>query len=326
MKKTALALAVTGALGVAAHAATVSEFANGVLVPYATFNGTSQTVAVGLTTCAAGNVFWTFFDQDTKHVTDGVIPMTANDQFAYIWSDPVNSGIGLEGQIGYLTFVLDTGGATQALDTSDIPCLAGNAFDVDTAAKDVAYLPTLPLDASVGDFGPPVAGIYAPNLAGLDENSIQRLEAGAHWGDFIYLRYFIDNAAGGNDTDIFIWSAQDVKGTYTVIMFDDDQNGKSVNLVLPHAELNIVDPETIVGRPNDFLDGFITWQVPTAVDGNGVVSWSYIHSDSFGAVQTVVNPIEKLDALGQDNIHRIRVQGLAPGQPSGQIVYDQDNP
>jgi len=327
MKKLGLAVAVATAMGATSavvQAYGIGMYANGLLVPYAAI---SEGTAVGLMTCAAGNVAWTYFDENTKHITDGVIKMTKNDMYSFILSR--EAGIGLENQKGYLVFVLDTegkfNGVTEKddlpdgdLDYWDNPCLAGNAFQLDVANQDVVFQPTVPL--AVHDFGH-FQGIE--NVSAMDNDSLTALAWGAWYGDIVSLRYYIDNAPGGNDTAMFVWSVCKPPVSNTVIMYDDNEKAKSVNINLPNDELNIIDPETILGRPATFLDGFINWEVSAAQqpdssvsdpaycdhgrggpgrasddtaenrknrDYQGVVSWSFIYAPAFGAAQTLINP------------------------------------
>lgn len=327
MKKQSIALAVAGALGAGAvaSAATVSEFANGLLVPRATFQDANRTTAVGLNTCAAGTVFWTFFDQDSGHVTDGQFDMTRDDQASYIWAE--EAGFGLAGTEGYLVFLFDEARGTPAvtdgiINASDAACLTGNAFFVDTTANDVAFVPSLPLYLQDFLASDKTTVNLIDNPTTMDEDSINRLTAGAAAGpgsgvsgsDTIYMRYFIDGAPGGRDTALVFWSAPDVSGSYTVNMFDDEQNRKSVNFTLPNAELNVVDPETIVGRDPGHLDGFIKFNLPKFWDmvpncnssagsctgpantresnePDGLFSFSVVQDPTFGAAQTLINPI-----------------------------------
>ncbi|HNQ49796.1 MAG TPA: hypothetical protein PKI22_10345, partial [Hydrogenophilus thermoluteolus] len=125
------------------------------------------------------------------------------------------------------------------------------------------------------------------------------------------LRYFIDgtpnNATSGVDTRIVVWSTggqayyrdgagNKVKYFHTVNIYDDKQNRKSVNFDLTGDELDWFDPETIVGRPADFTDGFIEWtpnaSIPTssATRITSVFSYSVISAATFGATQTILNP------------------------------------
>jgi hypothetical protein len=334
MKKTALAVFVTGALGVsAANAATVTEFANGVLVPRVITDQASPDVgqtAIGLNSCAAGTVYWTFFDVDSVHVLDDQFDMTANDQANLVWNVSENPGTGrlfggqdVEGEEGYLVFIFDTTGDAQLQATvggsSDEPCLAGAAFQVHLGDNDVAFVPTMPLNIRpiapgvvAGDFneeGGPGTGVFIDDLTAMDNNDIARLTAGASANDVVFLRYLVDGAAGGDDTAIYVWSTT-APGTTTVQMFDDNQNRRSVNISLPNVELNVINPETVVGRPPTFIDGFIEWEVPSTVAG--AISWSVIDSPAFGARQTIVNPIRLMDASGA-SAFRIRVIENAAG-------------
>lgn len=338
MKKSVVAVALTGVLGVAAHAATVSEFANGVLVPRVIDNGGGNSTAMGLTSCANGVVYWTFFDPDTKHVLDDAFSVTADQQVNLVWNSSLNpntsrvfGGQGIQGEEGYLVFVLDTNddaalsASTSSSVSSDVPCLAGAAFQVDLSDNDVAFVPALPLDirpVGAGDFlDLDNDGVYVDDLRDMDNTDIAGLNAGANANDDIYLRYFIREAT--DDTSIYIWSAQDLRGTYTVNIYDLDQNRRSVNLDLGRAELNTVNPRPIIGRPATFVDGFIKWRVPECAGDEGgsnvidcpnsssdlvrgVVSWSVISSEAIGAVQTIVNPIRLMRRVGRDSSNLVQ--------------------
>jgi hypothetical protein len=331
MKKTALAVLVTGALGVsAANAATVTEFANGVLVPRVITDQASPAIgqtAIGLNSCAQGTVYWTFFDEDSVHVLDDQFNMTENDQADLIWnvslnpgSDRLFGGQDVEGAEGYLVFIFDTNGTGQLEaipnGSSDEPCLAGAAFQVHLGEGDVAFVPTMPLNVRpvapgvvAGDFdeeGGAGTGIFIDDLTAMDGNDIARLTAGANANDIIFLRYFLD---GGASTAIYVWSTT-APGAATVQMFDNNQNRRSVNISLPNTELNVIDPSAIVGRPPTFVDGFIEWQVPATIAG--AISWSVVDAPAFGARQTIVNPIRLMDAAGA-SAFRIRVIENAAG-------------
>ena len=82
MKKFAMAAVAAAAMtaGVA-QAYTAGTFSNGVVVPNVIHNGPSDTTAVGLVNQSgfAKGVFWTFFDQNSKHITDGCFVMTDKD-------------------------------------------------------------------------------------------------------------------------------------------------------------------------------------------------------------------------------------------------------
>lgn len=311
MKKlamTAIAAATVLCAG-AAQAYTVGTFSNGVVVPNVIHNGPTDTTAVGLINRSGGirAVYWTFFDQDSNHVTDGCFPMTDSDYQPFVWSS--ESGTGLAGQRGYLVFALGTTAATATVATACSAAsavgiaapgagarLAANAFQVDATNKDVAYIPVIDGDLTLA------AG---SNLTTLGPTSLVSAVGAATVGDVMNMRYFIDGATGGTDTLIAVWSTGDQRGTHTVNMFDDKQARKSVNFKLDHRELDWFNPETIPGRPAGFVDGFIEWNtgtvpgdyltLPGAVAGNdlataggSVFTFSVINSPAFGAMQTVL--------------------------------------
>lgn len=308
MKKFAMAAVAAAAMTVGvAQAYTVGTFTNGVVVPNVIHNGAADTTAVGLInqTAAVVPVFWTFFNQDSGHVTDGCFPMTPKDFQPFVWS--AQSGLGLEGARGYLVFAAGSVAAppatvanacspanSAAIDAAAL--LSANAFQVDLANKDLAFIPVidgpLTIAGDLTTMGPTsltvVGGAF--NVAAAATNTLS-------------MRYFIDGAAGGNDTRVVVWSTGSQKGTHTVNMYDDAQNRKSVNFKLDHTELDWFDPETIAGRPASFVDGFIEWApaavlpadfVPAAgtgslfADGGSVFSYSLISAPAFGAVQSVL--------------------------------------
>lgn len=308
MKKFAMAAVAAAAMtaGVA-QAYTVGTFSNGVVVPNVIHNGGADTTAVGLINQAPHvvPVFWTFFDQDSNHVTDGCFPMTPKDFQPFVWS--AQSGVSLEGKRGYLVFAA---GATTtatvanacaaanslALAPTTAQYLSANALQVDLANKDVAFVPVidgpLAITGDLSTMGPTnlvsVAG--AMNVTNGSARSIS-------------MRYYIDGAAGGNDTRVVVWSTGSQKGTHTVNMYNDAQERKSVNFKLNFAELDWFDPETITGRPAAFVDGFIEWAPAVALPadyspaagtgslfatGGSVFSYSLISAPAFGAIQSVL--------------------------------------
>ena len=294
MKKFAMtAVAAAAVLGAgAAHAYTSGTFSNGFVVPNVIHEASGATTAVGIINTTDKNVpvYWTFHDQESNHVTDGCFVLTGKDYEPFVWSS--KSGVGLAGKRGYLVFAAGNTiagttctGATPSLAASS-PIIAGNAFYVDPVAKDVAFTPVID--------GPLTLTPAAVDLTKLDATSLTAVGGAASVGGAqkISARYFIDGASGGNDTSIVVWSTGNQKATYTVNIYDDKQNRKSVNFDLQHAELDWFNPEAIVGRPADFLDGFIEWDVPTLGATAGVTGsvfvYSVISSPAFGAVQTVL--------------------------------------
>ena len=297
MKKFAMAaVAAAAMMAGGAQAYTVGSFSSGFVVPNVVHDA-NGTTAVGIISKGAGCAFWTFFDQNSVHVTDGFIPMTNNDFQSFVWS--AMAGENTAGRRGYLVFTAGNGnGTTTCAPTANAGMsIAGNAFHVLPASSDVAFVPVIDgVDTSA-----------IANLALMDANSVTTVNGavvltGADSAEFS-MRYFIDGRAGGNDTNIVVWSTGDQRGSHTVFMYNDAQAPKSVNFDLTHTELDWFDVESIVGRPAGHVDGFITWNVnretfaplvggvkqtasaPTTVS---VFTYSVIASPAFGAVQTML--------------------------------------
>lgn len=302
MKKFALAAVAAAALSAGvAQAYTVGTFSNGVVVPNVIHNGSGETTAVGLinSSNATVPVFWTFFDQNSVHVTDGCFEMTGNQYRGFNWAK--ESGVGLENKRGYLVFAV--GGTTVGsavvpasncqvanpqLVSPSQPILSANAFHVQLG-KSVAFTPVID--------GPLTINFAGNDLSTLNENSLVGVAGAAKNTETLYMRYFIDGVKdSGNDTRIAVWSVGDQKGTHTVNIYNSAQDRKSVNFILGETELSWFDPETIAGRPADYTDGFIAWDLKTvspAIGGTGntngvIMSYSTIISPAFGAVQTLM--------------------------------------
>lgn len=304
MKKLAIAAAAVAAMSAGvANAYTSGTYANGFVVPNVIHNGSADTSAVGIVNRSGGlvPVNWVFFDENSVHVRDGCFPMTNNDYEAFIWSE--QSGLGLEGKRGYLVFALgqtafgstpatvcNQGAARRPLvGGGGVPAgrITGSAFHVNTAAKDVAFLPVIDgnllfsrdvitnarnLRTLTGEDVTAVGGaVTIDNFAGAP---VVGSDVGIwQFNNFFDLppsqvftiRYGIDNAAGGVDTTLVSWSTGDQRGSNpTVFMYNDAQADASVNLTLVNRELNANNVEEIVGRPAAFRDGFIEWTVTPA--------------------------------------------------------------
>ncbi len=299
MKKFAMsAIAVAAVLGAGvANAYTSGTFTNGFVVPNVVKDATGATTAVGIINQSGATVpvYWTFFDQESNHVADGCFYMTDKDYEPFVWS--AKAGQGMDNLRGYLVFATGatvTGSAPAQCPTNQVGpgngLIAGNAFYVDPVAKDVAFTPVID--------GPLT---FTDNVSLMGPDSLTLVGGAAELPQTFSMRYFIDNAAGGNDTAIVVWSTGDQRGTHTVFMYDDKQNRRSVNFKLNHAELDWFNPETIPGRPTEFVDGFLDWNpVATPGDfpgatgqdlvtlGGSVFTYSVISSPAFGAVQTVL--------------------------------------
>lgn len=275
MKKLSLAIAVAATLGAGvANAYDVAVPASGLLVPNVIHNGATDTTAVGLINHADGpvTVYWTFFDQDSNHVTDGQFNMTGNDMTPFVWAN--EAGLGLEGQRGYLVFNV---GVSAASDLAVDGAISGAAFQADAASSDAAFVPTFPISVAANDIvpGTPLTTLGADSLVGL--------ASGAQSGETIAMRYQMDSDFS---TNIALWATGGLDASTTVNMFNDAQQRKSVNFTCDFDELCFIDPTTIAGRPADFTNGFIAYTVP---DDESAVSYSVITSQSFGAAQTLLN-------------------------------------
>ncbi len=310
MKKFAMAAVAAAALSAGvAQAYTVGTFSNGFVVPNVIHNGNADTTAVGMIN-QTGNVvpvFWTFFDANSNHITDGCFPLTNKDYEPFIWAQ--QSGTGLAGTRGYLVFAVGTNTASttvaNACATSNAAAgmgtgqVAANAFQVNTGTQDVAFVPVIdgPLTLTTGSDLTTLGPLNLVAVAGAAPAS-----SGVATGPVFSMRYAVDGSAGGLDTRIVVWSTGDHRGTHTVNMYDAAQNRKSVNFALDKAELSFFDPETIAGRPANFTDGFIEWNSMAAEPsdypgtagqslfslGGSVFTYSLISAPAFGAVQSVL--------------------------------------
>lgn len=294
MKKLTIALAIAGAFAATGANAsmTLGQYDQGCLVPSAFYNAGSNTV-VGITSTVATNVYWTFFDVNSNHVTDGQFAMTANDQTAFDWS--AQGGAGTSGMNGYLVFTSNLAAAGTAL-AANANAIACNAFQI--TAGDAAFLPAPNL--ALGDYS--AVGINLTTLTALNVTGLTGGTPAAATNT--HMRYWIDGATGGRDTTVVVWTSNRSDDTYTVNIYDDAQNRKSVNFTLPNQELNIINPETIVGRPATYLDGFIDWNHGTAAApvvglaarsawvaaDDGFLTYSVVSDPAFGATQTLTAP------------------------------------
>ena len=109
----AILLAIVVAFGMAmssadrAEALTLYVPDEGFVVPYVEGNSaTGLDTVIGIVRIPGGagtlTVYWTFFDEDSLHVTDGDISLTPGDVFLFSWNQI--KGIGLDGAKGYMAF------------------------------------------------------------------------------------------------------------------------------------------------------------------------------------------------------------------------------
>lgn len=318
MKKLAMtAIAAAAVLGAgAAHAYVSGTFSNGFVVPNVIHEANGATTTVGLINQSSGSVpvFWTFFDQESNHVVDGCFVMTGKDYEPFVWS--AKAGTGTVGKRGYLLFAVgNTAGGTavncnvgQSLAAAG-NYISGNAFYVEPTKKDVAFTPVIDGPLTITPAAADLSTLGPTNLTAVAGAATIPAGGGATTPRFS-MRYYIDGATGGTDTSIVVWSTGDQRGTYTVNIYDNAQNRTSVNFQLDHAELDWFNPETIVGRPASYVDGFIDWQpttiptgaptgatgtatAPLVTAGGSLYTYSVIDAPAFGAVQTVLGAHSK---------------------------------
>lgn len=303
MKKLSIAVAVAGAFAATgAGAAVLGEFDQGCLVP-AAIHGSGADTVVGITarlgTTAGGAVHWTFFDVNSNHISDGHLTVTNNDLASFSLKD--NAGALTTGVQGYLVFTAENTVGTHGMATSQ-EAITCNSFYV--TANDAAFIPSPSLTQA--DY----SGAAQGNLSTLGPTSVISLVSGSGFtwtvlsggpnissadpATGIHMRYWIDGATAGRDTSIVIWTADSVAvssiGATTVNMYNDNQVAQSVTMALPNMELNLYNPETQVGRPANFLDGFIdlTFASLGAVRNTGIFVYSVVSDTAFGATQTLM--------------------------------------
>jgi len=275
MKKLVGFLSVIGMLmlAVQVQAVQLGLYEKGALVPSVYHNGADVDTVVGIlcefnctdhSPTASGTVYWTFFAANSTHVTDGKFTCTDDDLYGFSWMG--NSGRGLDNKDGYLVFVADPNNTNMTI--------SANAFLVDTTKKDAIFVPVVPL--SINDF----QANFDPRA--MTPNTLYQLTYGIQGGTTVDMRYWIDptyNAA----TTVVVWLVDPV-GAQTVLVYNDAEDSKSVNINMPY-ELNKIIPCNIVGMPQNYVDGFIQWTFPDTIDG---FAYSYISSTLFGAQQTLL--------------------------------------
>jgi len=277
---------------VQAQAVKLGIYEAGVLVPSVYHNGSTIDTVVGITcqfqdtkcddhnASKEGTVYWTFFDVDSNHVTDGTFTCTDDDLYGFSWK--ANSGRGLNDTDGYLVFVAQPTKDSRGEVNGTAFNISANAFLVDQSKKDAIFIPVIPLricDFDLNNFDP----------RAMNAKTLRYLHYGIQGNTTVDMRYWIDptyNAA----TTIVVWLVDPqitTKGKaipQTVLVYNDEEQSKSVNIELPH-ELNKIIPCNIVGMPADYVDGFIQWTFPASTDG---FAYSYISSSLFGAQQTLL--------------------------------------
>ena len=318
MKKFALAaVAAAAALaGGAASAYTVGTYSNGFVVPNVIDEGNGKTTAIGIInrTNSVVPVFWVFHDVDSKHVSDGCFPLTANQYKGLGWNQENEGGetdlrgAGHEGKRGYLVFAAgaSTGSTTAATACKAVGAdvhnttalLSANAFQLDPGNHDVAVTPVIDGPLRINP---------AAALSDLKEGDVLNVGGAATiTSDLRLTARYANHVPTDSTSRVTVWSTGNHKGTHTVHVYDTKQSRRSTNFVLKNSELDFYDPAEMTGMPASHTDGFILWSpgelpsdAPTATAGadvplanttgtGSVFVYSTISIGSYGAVQTLL--------------------------------------
>ncbi len=217
-----------------------------------------------------GRIHWTFFDVDSHHKLDGYLECTDDEFIPFNWK--AKAGPSAADKQGYLVFSIESKTNDDRVENWAINA---NAFYLDSANNDVAYIPVVPLASD--------------DLNGKGE--VTKLTYGIRRGHRFDLRYWVPAEANAQTT-LVIWLTDPIvngKGkavTQDVFVWNDLEDGVSTSVRLPH-ELNFLDP----CNTDDFefwpgyTDGFISFKMPASVDG---VAYSVVWSDKVGAAQTLL--------------------------------------
>ena len=248
------------------------------LIPYCVFYDSGRTTVIGLQSPMAGTAYWVFCDQNGTPLKRGQFNMAAHQMYVFNWA--TEGGASLAGKVGYLTFAMDVAPADGTLDNGEN--LTSNAFYVDVTSQDAVFIPTV--EAGVTGISNALT-TTTTNIFLFKQFDWSPAGYGTY-SAYLYLRYFIDMAPGGNDTKLVIFSAQDIAPTQSMVVMDDNGNAApAIVIATPNKRLNVIDPESTAGWPASYLDGTIQWNIPSGVQ---VYGFSIVESSSLGAAQTLV--------------------------------------
>lgn len=249
------------------------------------FESSGGVTAVGLTSNAAGTVYWAFFDPNGNRLASGSLSVQQNRLTPFIWDSTTAGGTALADMPGILLFGLDTN-ANGTLEVADGKHLVSNAFFVDIAVNDVAYIPTMNIR---GD------DIDQPNPSNWTNLPIAILDGAggkdADTGDVMDMQYLIDGAAGGDDTNIFIFTTKPVASSQSMTIHDGAGASKAITVPFLFNHLNVIDPEQLADVTSAFNgDGFIRWTVPSSTSATDIDAFGgiIVESPTFGAAQTLL--------------------------------------
>lgn len=277
-----LTLSATLLLSHTAAAADNNEFANCVLVPFASFSG-DTTTTVGLTSKSGGVIYWSFFDQDGSRLDTGSFATAANLFDPFILSQEVQAS--LAGEVGYLLFCLDDDENGEI--NEDETSLAANAFYFEPSRNDAALIPTI--------------AVFSPNLddaasgesfANLTEDPIENLNIGAGPESTVYLQYFTDGVENNSEETIVYIYSSDAPGASVSVRALSPDGDQTLTMPLGSERLNVVDVESIAGINDASLigPGLLIFEVPE--DVNHLFAFSIVRSQIVGAAQTLLSNVD----------------------------------
>ena len=269
----------------------VGALGQGIVVPGVYQSGNADTSAVGVTNlCNALNVFWAFADTNDTVRARGRITLGQAQTYPFVLAQELAPAT--QDVFGTLIFVADENGDGK-LNSADSHCLMAEAFHVDLADHDAAYLPTWPFNTfDIGSGQIPDLETLSPTQLTTLHSGV-RDEPGADDLNGFYVRYSV----GGDDsTRLVVWSAEDIAGTYAAEITHHNGSIAYLDLPLSNPHLNIVDVGTLSGLPPGFTNGVLVFAVPdddlgnytdTDGDGNGMGVYTVIQSPGLGAAQTI---------------------------------------
>lgn len=267
----------------------LNDFDEVAIVPWAVCASSGATTAVGVLSRSAGDVHWAFFDSNGNRLGRGMFMVLADEFTPFLWcteaAGTVSGLPALQDVPGFLVFGLDSN-SDGLVNDGDADSLAANAFFVDTSANDVKFVPTLEITGITLSQNNPNNWTSSPiaSLGGFDG----KFAAG---GGSLDIQFLIDGAAGGDNTNIYIFTTNDPGSLQNAFVHNGAGVSGAVTISTLSDSLNIINPETVSGVTGSFFgNGYIRWTVPAAV--NGAFVFSIAESPAFGAAQTVLANVD----------------------------------
>ena len=260
--------------GAASQSQAIFPAEDGFLVPYAYYDGTTDTMVGLITWIESGSVYWSFMSPDGAQWAQGVLPATTAYKIPF--SLRTADGNAHSGQVGYLIFTYDNDGTLQTGENRNE--IAANAVLLST--NDAAFLPVIPLDRA--DYANANINLNNPLSAG----TIVGLSYGFAADAYISASYWIDPAFDA-ETSLVIWCSQTPPATfeaetYPTTSFDWDE----VTFNRVHTVLNVYDMETeMMGSDSGSVDGFV--DIFENQGGERII-FTLIKSSTFSAMQTLL--------------------------------------